>query len=243
MRLHVGTSGFDYRSWRGPFYPRSIRSADRLAYYAEQFAAVELNVTFYRMPTADAFRGWRDAVPDDFWFAVKASRYLTHTLRLQEPEEPVEYLMDRASLLGPRLGVVLLQLPPSLELQSERLDRTLRAFAGRVPVAVEFRHRSWFVDETWDLLRGHNAAFVLADRRGPITPLVATAPWTYLRMHAGRSSPSPCYGERALRSWVGRLRELGIAGTDGWSFFNNDHRACAVRNATQFEQLLDAPGS
>ena len=240
MPLLVGTSGFDYRDWRGAFYPRFIRGGDRLAYYAEHFATVELNVTFYRMPAADAFRGWRDAVPDDFRFAVKASRYLTHTLRLTEPQASVDYLMERASLLGDRLGVVLLQLPPSLELDAERLDRTLRAFGERVPVAVEPRHRSWFVDETWDVLREHGAAFVLADRRGPITPLVATAPWTYLRLHVGRASPRPCYGDRALASWVARLRGLGPAGRDGWVFFNNDHRACAVANARTFERLAGA---
>ena len=236
--LRVGTSGFDYRDWRGAFYPRFIRSTDRLAYYAEHFATVELNVTFYRMPAADAFRGWRDGVPDDFRFAVKASRYLTHTLRLLEPERPVDYLWERASILGPRLGVVLLQLPPSLEFEPERLARTLGSFAGRVPVAVEPRHRSWFVDETWDLLQEHGAAFVLADRRGPITPVVATTAWTYLRLHAGRSSPSPCYGDRALRSWVSRLDTLGAPGREGWVFFNNDHRACAVRDAATFEAML-----
>ena len=242
MGLQVGTSGFDYGDWRGAFYPRSIRATDRLAYYAEHFGSVELNVTFYRMPAPDACRGWRDAVPDDFRFAVKASRYLTHTLRLRDPEPAVDYLMERASLLSDRLGVVLLQLPPSLEWEPARLTRTLRAFAGRVPVAVEPRHRSWFVDETWDLLREHRAAFVLADRHGPISPLVTTVPWTYLRMHEGRSSPRPCYGEHALRSWVARLEELGPAGADGWVFFNNDHRACAVRDAARFEAMLAEHG-
>ena len=239
MALRVGTSGFDYQDWRGPFYPRHIRAGDRLAFYAEHFSTVELNVTFYRMPAADAFRSWRDAVPDDFRFAVKASRYLTHTLRLTEPDRPVDYLMERACLLGDRLGVVLLQLPPSLGFEPERLDATLRAFARRVPVAVELRDRSWFVEETWSVLRSHAAAFVLADRRGPITPLVATAPWTYLRMHVGQATPRPCYGERALQSWVSRLDDLGPAGRRGWAFFNNDHRACAVRNAAEFESMLD----
>ena len=115
MPLLVGTSGFDYRDWRGPFYPRFIKPGDRLAFYAEHFDTVELNVTFYRMPAASAFRGWRDAVPDGFVFAVKASRYLTHIKRLEDPQPSVEYLMDRASILGDRLGPVLLQLPPSLE--------------------------------------------------------------------------------------------------------------------------------
>jgi uncharacterized protein YecE (DUF72 family) len=239
MALRVGTSGFDYQDWRGPFYPRHIRAGDRLAFYAEHFSTVELNVTFYRMPAADAFRGWRDAVPDDFRFAVKASRYLTHTLRLTEPERPVDYLMERARLLGDRLGVVLLQLPPSMPIELERLEATLRAFQDRVPVAVEPRHRSWFVSEAFDLLSDCRAAFVLADRCGPITPVVATAPWTYLRMHAGQATPRPCYGERALRSWDSRLHDLGPAGRRGWAFFNNDHRACAVRNAAEFESMLD----
>jgi uncharacterized protein YecE (DUF72 family) len=245
MALQVGTSGFDYRDWRGAFYPRFITSGDRLAYYAEHFSTVELNVTFYRMPAADAFRGWRDAVPDDFRFAVKASRYLTHILRLTEPERPVDFLMQRASLLQDRLGVVLLQLPPSLDLQSglARLDKTLAAFGRRVPLAVEVRHRSWFVADTWDLLRSHGAAFVLADRRGPITPLQTTAPWTYLRLHQGVSTPRPCYGDRALRSWVRRLDTLGPPRPDGWVFFNNDHQACAVRNATTFESMLGGEGS
>ena len=245
MGLRVGTSGFDYRDWRGAFYPRFIRPTDRLAFYAERFETVELNVTFYRMPAADAFRGWRDAVPGDFRFAVKASRYLTHILRLTEPERSVDYLMERASLLEDRLGVVLLQLPPSLDLAAGhgRLERTLEAFGRRVPLAVEVRHRSWFVDETWDLLRAHGAAFVIADRRGPITPLQVTAPWTYLRLHEGVSTPRPCYGDRALRSWVDRLHGLGAPGGEGWVFFNNDHRACAVGNAATFEGMLARRGS
>jgi uncharacterized protein YecE (DUF72 family) len=129
-----------------------------------------------------------------------------------------------------------------MECAPERLDRTLRAFVGRVPVAVELRHRSWFVEETYQLLRHHGAAFVLADRRGPTTPLVTTAPWTYVRMHEGRSSPAPCYGDRALHTWADRLAELGPAGADGWVFFNNDQRACAVRNAAAFAELAVRPG-
>jgi uncharacterized protein YecE (DUF72 family) len=233
----VGTSGFDYRDWRGPFYPRFLKSGDRLAFYAEHFDTVELNVTFYRMPRAEAFRGWRDAVPEGFRFAVKASRFLTHVRRLEDPQGPVEFLMERASELGDRLGAVLLQLPPSLEIDLDRLDDTLRAFRGAVPVAVEPRHRSWFVPELCALLRQYDAAFVLADRRGPITPLWTTASWTYVRLHEGRATPRPCYGRRALASWVDRLAKLP-GGDRGLVYFNNDHRACAVHNARMFEALL-----
>jgi uncharacterized protein YecE (DUF72 family) len=238
MTILVGTSGFDYKDWRGPFYPRHIRSSERLAFYAEHFDTVELNVTFYRMPAARAFRGWRDAVPDGFVFAVKASRYLTHIKRLQDPQASVEYLMERASILGDRLGPILLQLPPSLEIDVERLARTLEAFGEKTRVAVEPRHTSWFAPELCDVLRAHDAAFVLADRRSrPITPLWRPATWTYLRMHEGRAAPRPCYGRTALRSWVERLAERGA--TNGYAFFNNDHRACAVANARTFERMLD----
>jgi uncharacterized protein YecE (DUF72 family) len=237
----VGTSGFDYRDWRGTFYPRFIKSNERLAFYAEQFDTVELNVTFYRMPAARAFRGWRDAVPDGFVFAVKASRYITHVKRLQDPQASVDYLMERASILGERLGPILLQLPPSLEIDLDRLDRTLEAFGDRVRVAVEPRHRSWFVPELCEVLRAHDAAFVMADRRSrPITPLWSTSGWFYLRMHEGRARPRPCYGRAGLSSWVRRLEELpGDAGRNGYVFFNNDHRACAIANARTFEVLLE----
>jgi uncharacterized protein YecE (DUF72 family) len=236
MAILVGTSGFDYKDWRGAFYPRFIKGADRLAFYAEQFDTVELNVTFYRMPAADAFRGWRDAVPDGFVFAVKASRYLTHIKRLAEPQGSVEYLMERATLLGDRLGPILLQLPPNLEADLDRLERTLEAFGSTVRVAVEPRHASWFAPALCDVLRRHDAALVLADRRSrPITPLWFPVGWTYLRMHEGRAAPRPCYGRTALRSWVDRLG----GARDGYVYFNNDHRACAVRDARVFERLLE----
>jgi uncharacterized protein YecE (DUF72 family) len=244
--IRVGTSGWSYPSgkgtWNGVFYPAGGRGRgkfDELAFYAEHFDTVELNVTFYRMPAAAAFRGWRDAVPDGFVFAVKASRYLTHIKRLVDPRPSVEYLMERADELGDRLGPILLQLPPTLELDLERLDRTLEAFGRKTRVAVEPRHNSWFVPELCDVLRAHDAAFVLADRKRPITPLWATSGWFYLRMHQGLARPRPCYGDAALQSWVDRLRALaGDAPRSGYVYFNNDHRACAPRNAATFEAVL-----
>ena len=235
MAIFVGTSGFDYKDWRGTFYPRYIKGSDRLAFYAEHFDTVELNVTFYRMPAAAAFAGWRDAVPDGFVFAVKASRYLTHIKRLADPKGSVEFLMERASILGDRLGPILLQLPPTLEVDLDRLERTLEAFGPDVRVAVEPRHASWFVPELCDVLHRHDAAFVMADRRSrPISPLWIPTSWTYLRLHEGRAFPRPCYGRRALRSWVDRIGAVD----EGYVYFNNDHRACAVANARTFERML-----
>lgn len=236
--LRVGTSGFDYPHWGGRFYPDDLPTTRRLEFYARTFRAVELNVTFYRTPRARTFSTWRDAVPDGFRFAVKASRYLTHVRRLKDPRAPVEYLMDRVGRLDDRLGPVLLQLPPDMRIELDRLDDTLSAFGPAVRVAVEPRHASWFTHELCQLLVRHRAALCLADRRGPVTPVWATASWLYVRFHAGRASPPSCYGVRALRTWAGRLADAWPPPARGYVFFNNDAYACAIANARTFELLL-----
>lgn len=240
--LLVGTSGFDYPHWDRRFYPEQLPANQRLAFYARSFRTVELNVTFYRTPRAAAFTTWRDAVPDDFRFAVKASRYLTHVRRLKDPRGPVEYLMDRVTRLGDRLGPVLVQLPPDMPAQLDRLDHTLTAFGRSVEVAVEPRHASWFSDELCRLLEAHGAALCLADRRGPITPLWRTAPWLYVRFHEGRASPHSCYGQDALRTWVQRVARVASGRLRGYVYFNNDGHACAIANARTFERLLERAG-
>jgi uncharacterized protein YecE (DUF72 family) len=176
--------------------------------------------------------------------AVKASRYLTHILRLSEPEEPVKRLMDHASELGAKLGPILIQLPPTLELELDRLRRTLDAFGRypRVRIAVEFRHRSWFTHEVQRELTERGVALCLADRRGPITPLWRTTDWTYIRFHVGRSTPRPCYGADALSSWLDRLSEQWTTDEDAYVYFNNDHRACALRDAIVFGRLARRAG-
>lgn len=241
MTVRLGTSGFVYDHWRGRFYPPSARGSE-LSYYADRFDTVELNVTFYRMPSSAAFRSWAARVPDGFLFAVKASRYLTHVRRLQEPRAPVDFLLERASELGPHLGPILLQLPPDMTIQIDRLAETLDAFPPTVRVAVEPRHDSWFVDDLRNLLRSHGAALCLGDRRGPVTPLWRTADWTYLRFHGGRASPRPCYGGSALSSWVARLIDGWGRDPDAVVYFNNDHQGCALRDAALLGRLLAKDG-
>jgi uncharacterized protein YecE (DUF72 family) len=235
--IRIGTSGFLYDHWRGRFYTPSARGSE-LELYAEQFETVELNVTFYRMPAAATFRSWAARVPDGFPFAVKASRYLTHVLRLREPREPVAFLMERASELGPHLGPILLQLPPDMPADLPRLEATLDAFPATAQVAVEPRHPSWFNEELRSLLTTRNAALCLADRRGPLTPQWRTADWTYLRFHGGRARPRPCYSDRALDSWAERVRDDGGADTNGFAYFNNDHQGCALRDSAVFGRRL-----
>ncbi|HEU5224366.1 MAG TPA: DUF72 domain-containing protein [Actinomycetota bacterium] len=233
----MGTSGFLYDHWRGRFYPPSARGKE-LEWFAARFDTVELNVTFYRLPSAATFRSWASRVPDDFTFAVKASRYLTHLRRLRDPKEPVDLLMERASELGQHLGPVLLQLPPDLEVDADGLDRTLQAFPSSVRVAVEPRHDSWYTDEVRKILGSHGAALCLADRRGPKMPPWRTAGWAFLRFHGGRAGPASCYGDQALATWTGTVRALWGDRPDGYAYFNNDHAGCALRDAATFARLL-----
>jgi uncharacterized protein YecE (DUF72 family) len=241
--LRVGTSGWQYRDWRGAFYPPALAQKHWLEHYAAHFETVEVNNTFYRLPARTTFEQWAARVPTGFVVAVKASRYLTHIRRLREPEAPVALLLERAEPLGTHLGPILVQLPPDMKAEPERLDATLRAFGTRVRVAVEPRHGSWFTEEIHAVLARHNAALCLADRGSrPITPLWRTADWCYLRLHAGAARPAPCYGERALASWIDRLRDLWGDGADGYVYFNNDAKACAVRDAETFTRLATRLG-
>ena len=242
MPVWVGTSGWQYRDWRGQFYPQGLRQASWLEHYAERFRVVEVNNAFYRLPEASTFAAWAERTPDDFVVAVKASRYLTHIRRLQEPAEAVGRLLERARHLGPKLGPVLLQLPPTLAADHGALAETLAAFPPDVRVAVEFRHESWFSDGTRALLADHDAAFCLADSPKRRTPEWRTASWGYVRFHEGRSSPRPCYGRAALAGWADRLAGLFGPDEDLYAFFNNDPRGCAVRDAQRFARAVERAG-
>jgi uncharacterized protein YecE (DUF72 family) len=234
MPVLVGTSGWQYRHWRGRFYPPGVAQARWLEHYAARFATVESNAAFYRLPEADTFRAWAERTPDDFVMAVKASRYLTHVRRLRDPAAPVARLLERAAAMGPKLGPVLLQLPPDLRLAPELLATTLARFPPEVRVAVEPRHDSWWTDELRALLVEHRAALCLADSPRRRTPAWRTTDWGYLRLHEGRASPHPCYGRTALATWARRLAELWPASAELHVYLNNDPAGCALRDARWF---------
>ena len=241
MTVRIGTSGWHYSHWRGLLYPSKLPTREWLSHYARRFATVEINNAFYRLPEAAAFAEWAAVVPEDFLFAVKASRYLTHIRRLQEPDEPVQRLRQRMAGLGPKRGPVLLQLPPTLRIDTAALGRTLAAFTP-IPVAVEFRHESWFVPETRRLLEEHDAALVLTDTRGPHTPFWRTATWGYVRFHQGRGRPPSCYGRTALESWAKHLAGLWPGSAQVFVYFNNDMHGCAPRDARQFAGAVRKAG-
>jgi uncharacterized protein YecE (DUF72 family) len=242
VTLYVGTSGWQYGHWLGRFYPRP-RVHDDLAFYAERFRTVELNASFYRLPEAATFESWASRTPGDFVFAVKASRYLTHILRLRDPGDAVDTLVRRASRLGAKLGPVLLQLPPGFAVDLPRLEGTLEAFGDRARVAVEFRDDSWFVEGVRRLLERYNAALCIADRRSRlVTPVWRTADWGYVRMHEGRAQPVPCYGRDALMSRARMIDELFGDQRDVFVYFNNDTRGCAIEDARTFACIAGGAG-
>ena len=230
MDLSIGTSGFAYKEWVGTFYPGRLSSSEMLRYYATHFRAVEINNTFFRMPTEPALRQWAELVPDDFSFALKAPQLITHRKRLKEVGEPVAELFRVAGTLGARLGPLLFQLPPNFKKDRGRLE----AFLGVLPrdgrVAIEFRHPSWFDEEVFDALRGHGAALCIAHGEEVDTPPVSTAGWGYLRLR------QVTYTDAELEEWRRYVR------AQSWSavhvFFKHEETGTGPALARRFEEML-----
>jgi uncharacterized protein YecE (DUF72 family) len=234
--IRIGCSGWSYDDWRGRVYPSSEPNARWLELYAERFDTVEVNASFYRLPTRKAVERWASTTPPGFCFSVKASRYLTHVKRLRELAPGVERFYERIEPLreAKKLGPVLWQLPPRFRRDDDRLAAALDALPpGRH--AFEFRDETWFAEDVYALLRAHGAALVVADRapRGP-TPWVETAGWTYLRFHRGRARDG-AYGRRSLETWAMRIR---AAAGDVYVYFNNDWQGFAVENARTLQRLV-----
>ncbi|WAP54251.1 DUF72 domain-containing protein [Streptomyces sp. S465] len=243
MTVLVGTSGWQYRDWRGGLYPQGCPQRLWLEEYARAFDTVESNNAFYRLPTYDQFAAWRERTPEGFVMALKASRYLTHIKRLRDPDEPVQRLMSHAAGLGDRLGPVLLQLPPTLRADGGLLDRCLSRFPAGTRVAVEPRHTSWWTEEIRAVLERRAAALCWADAGSrPVTPLWRTTGWGYLRFHGGRAEPAPRYGHRALATWARRVRDTWPADAEVYAYFNNDTGGAAVRDAVVFARAVAGLG-
>jgi uncharacterized protein YecE (DUF72 family) len=208
VNVLVGTSGWSYKEWKGSFYPPKLAAEEMLAFYASRFATVEVNNSFYRIPSEKVLLGWAEQVPPDFHFVLKASRRVTHNSRLADTDGSLEYFLRAINPLGDRLGPTLFQLPPTFKKDAGRLRDFLTRLPQRWPAALEFRHASWFDDEVYDLLHSHNIALVAVDEdeaEGPGSPLVPSASWGYFRLR--RSA----YEASALETWARRIQQQ-----DGW---------------------------
>jgi uncharacterized protein YecE (DUF72 family) len=236
----IGTSGWQYRDWRGLFYPSKLPQRLWLEHYAQFFATVESNNAFYRLPEHATFVAWRERTPPDFRWAVKASRFLTHIKRLREPEEPVARLMGRAEGLQHRLDTILLQLPPTLKADAELLRECLAQFPQGIRVAVEPRHESWWTDEIRALLERYGAALCWADKdEQAVAPLWRTADWGYLRFHRGLENWR--YRPETLQLWADRLVAT-YGDSDVLVYFNNDPGGAATIDAVHFADVVRRAG-
>lgn len=244
---YVGTSGWSYDHWQGRFYPADLAKKSRFAFFAGQFKTVELNATFYRLFQESTFRKWADQAPDGFLYAVKLWRWITHRRRLVDTGDDLTTFLARAALLRDRLGPVLVQLPPGLHRDDALLSAFLADFAGAqehlgkpIRVAFEFRHRSWFAEEVFDLLREAHAAFCIADMPKLAFPCRVTADFVYLRFHGAPDIYRSAYDEQTLARWAETLSAELRNGRDVFAYFNNDIDAHAVHNARQLRTLLRA---
>jgi uncharacterized protein YecE (DUF72 family) len=237
--VRVGCSGWNYKHWRERVYPRGLPPRRWLDHYARLFDTVEVNATFYRLPTRSAVANWVAESPPGFLFAVKASRYLTHVKRLTDLGAGVERFYERIDPLvsSPKLGPVLWQLPASFRRDDERLASTLTALPpGRH--CFEFRHESWFVGEVYDLLRAHGAALVIGDNPSrPFQTYELTTDWTFVRLHYGRRGRNGNYSDRELEEWAERI-EGWRERADVYVYFNNDWEGYAVKNGISLKRKL-----
>jgi len=239
MTVWVGTSGWQYASWKRRFYPDKLPQRQWLAYFSARFPTVEVNNSFYRLPEESSFERWRRESADGFLVTVKASRYITHIKRLADPKDPVQLFWARARKLGRKLGPVLFQLPQNFKADHERLKGILKVLPKTMRPAFEFREASWDSQETYDLLGAHGAAYVLADRPGWTIGHVVTGGWSYIRFHEGRRT-SPFYARSKLRRWADRIAELPAG--DVFVYFNNDPMGAAIKDARTMMELLEDRG-
>lgn len=238
--LHIGTSGWHYKHWLGPFYPDKLPAKEMFAFYARHFDTVEINNSFYHLPLPSTFDSWRDNSPKHFLFAVKGSRFITHMKKLKEPESSSVKFFDGVERLGEKLGPILFQLPPRWQVNVERLSHFLDVLPKHRRYVFEFRDESWLVKEVYDVLRKHNAAFCIHNLVGRQTPFEITADFTYVRFHGpGAAKYRGSYSTNALQNWADRIGNWRADLSAVYVYFNNDVGGAAIENAKTLKQMVN----
>lgn len=237
--IRIGTSGFHYKHWKGPFYPAKTPDSKLLDYYIQHFDTVELNNSFYRLPTAEAFDNWRNATPANFVFAVKASRFITHNKKLKDPENAIDNLLPRAAHLGPKLGPVLFQLPPHWRVNAERLTALLEILPSDLRYAFEFRELSWITPQINEILEKFNAAFCIYELAGYQSPIHVTANYTYIRLHGpGAGKYQGNYSNEQLQTWARRIESWSTKLKAIYVYFDNDQFGYAAANGLLLKTMI-----
>ncbi len=235
---HIGTSGWHYKHWRGPFYPADLPASKMLDFYMQRFDTVELNNSYYRLPNTSTFETWRDATPEGFCFAVKASRFLTHNKKLKDPENALLNFLPRAEALGRKLGPILFQLPPRWKKDVDRLRCFLQALPRYHLFAFEFREPSWNDADVLEVLRRHNAAYCIYELAGYHTPFTVTADFSYVRLHGPGGKYQGKYSAAQLETWAERIAEWRKSLRAVYVYFDNDQAGFAAENARELRELV-----
>ncbi len=239
--IRIGTSGWVYKDWKGPFYPAELKAREHFGFYASQFSTTEINNSFYRLPSEAAVAGWAEQAPPGFLFAWKASQFITHRKRLLEPEQSIDLVFGRMAPLGEHFGPVLFQLPPSLKRDDERLTHFLDQLPRDRRCTVEFRHPSWYEGPVLDRLREHDVALCISDHHHAPSPWEATASWIYVRGHGPGGRYFGSYENAELERWAERLKAWRSEGRDAFCYFDNDIKAAAPEDAKRLITLTEAP--
>ncbi len=237
--FRIGTSGWAYAHWRGPFYPLDLPDSRLLEYYCRHFRSVEINSSFYHLPGKHAVDQWHDTTPDDFLFTVKASRYITHMKKLKDPQRSVATFFERITLLREKLGPILFQLPPRWHSNPRRLEHFLKVLDPRYRYAFEFRDPSWINDEILALLEQFKIAFCIYELAGYQSPLHVTTDFVYIRLHGPAGAYQGCYDHRTLEGWATRITMWAGQGRTIYCYFDNDEAGYAVTNARDLEILVE----
>ena len=237
--IRIGTSGYHYKHWVGRYYPEGIKSSEMLRHYLEDFDTVELNNTFYKLPKEESFDTWRKSTPPGFLFAVKGSRFITHMIKLKDPERGLVNFLPRAERLGKKLGPILWQLPPGWKVNLERLETFLRHLPRGQRHTFELRNETWMTDEVYAILRKYNAAFCIYELAGYQSPIEITADWTYIRLHGPTAFKyQGSYSDAQLEEWADRIRAWSRKLQAIYVYFDNDDSAYAVDNALTLKRLV-----
>lgn len=239
QNIHIGTSGWHYNHWKGPFYPAKLPQTEMLSYYARHFQAVEINNSFYRLPGKETFAEWRKTVSRPFVFAVKASRYITHMKKLKNPSETVPPLLEAARVLGAELGPILFQLPPRWKANPERLREFLNSLPDGFRYAFEFRDPSWFEARVYEALNEMGAAFCIYDLAGCLSPKEVTADFIYIRLHGPAGAYQGQYDANTLAGWAGACSAWLKQVKEIYCFFDNDQAGYAAQDALRLQEMIE----
>jgi uncharacterized protein YecE (DUF72 family) len=236
--IRIGTSGWHYRHWENRFYPAGLRPAGYLDEYVRHFDTVEVNNSFYRMPSRKTLQDWAERAPGDFLFAVKGSRYITHVKKLRDPLDPVGFLMETLEALGKKLGPVLFQFPPAWKCNAKRLEAFLQVLPSGQEFAFEFRNPDWFRPEIDELLAQKSCGFCVFEIGGMRSPRKVTADFVYIRLHGPGKAYQGSYTRDALRNWAEAIRGWSDEGIKVYCYFDNDQDAYATRNARTLREMI-----